>query len=53
MTAEEKGIIKAALVNYTITIQEDLTQNEHTMEEVQEAFRVWNQTEALIKKFSK
>lgn len=53
MTSEEKGIIRAALVNYTIAIQDDLTQNEHTSEEVQEAFRVWNQTEELIKKFSK
>lgn len=53
MTAEEKAIIKAALQNYTIMIQDNLTQNEHTSEEVQEAFRAWNLTEALIQKFSK
>lgn len=53
MTAEEKKIIKAALKNYTIAIQDDLTQNEHTSEEIQESFRAWNLTERLIEKFSK
>lgn len=53
MTAEEKKIIREALINYTIAIQDDLTQNEHTSEEIQDAFRAWNLTERLIEKFSK
>ena len=53
MTAEEKGIIKAALINYEIAIKDDLTQNDHTQEEVENAFEAWNLTTKLISKFSK
>lgn len=53
MTAEEKEIIKAALINFTYAIQDELTQKEHTTEEIQEAFKTWNKTEELIKRFSK
>lgn len=53
MTAEEKGIIRAALIHYEIAIKDDLTQNDHTQEEVQNAFDAWNLTTKLIAKFSK
>ena len=53
MTDYEKGIILAALKNYTIAIQDDLAQQDHTSDEVAKAFDAWNTTEKLIKKFSK
>lgn len=53
MTAEEKEIIRAALKNFTYAIQDELTQKEHTIEEIQEAFKTWNKTEELIEKFNK
>ena len=53
MTDKEKGIVRTALLNYIIAIQDDLTQTEHTQEEVSEAFNTWNMAEKLVKKFSK
>ena len=53
MTDYEKGIIYAALVNYEIAIKDELTQQDHTQEEVEKAFEAWNMTTKLIKKYGK
>ena len=53
MTEVEKGVILAALKNYEIAIKDELTQEEHTQEEVQRAFDAWNLTTKLISKYSK
>ena len=53
MTDAEKGIIRAALINYEIAIKDELTQQEHTQEDIQHAFDDWNLVTKLIKKYSK
>lgn len=53
MAPNEKGVILAALMNYEIAIKDSLTQEEHTTEEIQNAFDTWNMVTKLIKKYSK
>ena len=53
MTDYEKSIIYTALIRYEMAIKDELTQKEHTQEEVINAFDAWNVTTKLIKKFSK
>lgn len=53
MTEEEKGVILAALSNYEIAIQNELTRAEHTQEEIKQAFDTWNTVTRLIAKYKK
>lgn len=53
MTQEEKKVILAALKRYEVAIKDSLVEEEHTTEEVQQAFDYWNVTSKLIEKYMK